>query len=453
MNLLSSKKGRLAAFGGLYLSEGIPQGFSGVALTLEFKRRGMDAAAIGVFAGTILLPWSWKFLVGPFVDNLRLRRFGARKQWIVAAQIGMLVTLCMALMRMPQFGDDGVVGLGLFTGLLIAHNVFAATQDVAIDALACSVLKPDERGLANGIMFGSAQAGQAIGGSGVIALKGLVGGFGPASLLVPMLLFGILIAVITLICEKSAAQEIAEGELAAPDPGEHGIAAVGEQMRDYVVTAGRTILLTARGRLGFVLAVLPFGGMALSMVVSTIISPSLGMTDGDIAKLNLVCTAVWVPCCLSGGWLSDRFGRRLTLGLFAGLSVLPGLWMGWQLRQAGWDHPPEGVEGVWPREQTLIGMWWAAALVFSVFNGLMYGIKTAFFMDIVNPKIAGTHFTALMAMSNLVITYTAIWQGKALSGEAWNWTLWQIFLFDSLFGLVFLAVIPFVKPKQIHLNG
>lgn len=149
MNLLKTKRGRQTAFGGLYFTEGLPQGFSGVAMTLEFKRQGMDAAAIGVFAGTILLPWSWKFLMGPLVDNLHLSRFGARKQWIVAAQIGMLLTLCMALLRMPQFGPDGVIGLGIFTGLLILHNVFAATQDVAIDALACSVLKKDERGMAS----------------------------------------------------------------------------------------------------------------------------------------------------------------------------------------------------------------------------------------------------------------------------------------------------------------
>jgi PAT family beta-lactamase induction signal transducer AmpG len=452
MNLLKTKTGRLAAFGGLYLSEGLPQGFAGVALTLEFKRRGMDAEAIGVFAGTILLPWSWKFLMGPLVDNLRLRRYGARKQWIVAAQVGMLLTLCMALLRLPQFGDEGVIGLGLFTGLLIVHNVFAATQDVAIDALACSVLKKEERGLANGIMFGAAQAGQAIGGAGVLALKGVVGGFSQASLMVPLLLAGILTGVIVLICEKPAAQEIEDGELTGPEAGDHGMAAVLDQIRDYIVTAGRTIIGTGRGRLGFLLAVLPFGGMALSMVLSTIVAPTLGMTDGEIAKLNLISTLIWVPFCLSGGWLSDRLGRRLTLGLFAGVSVLPGLWMGWQLKQAGWDHPPEGVDGVWPRQDHLIGMWWIAALAFSVFNGLMYGIKTAFFMDIVNPKIAGTHFTALMALSNLVITYTAIWQGKALSSRAWHWTLWEIFLVDTLVGLLFLAVIPFVRPKQIHLD-
>ena len=54
----------------------------------------------------------------------------------------------------------------LFTMLILVHNVFGATQDVAIDALACGVLKEDERGFANGLMFAGAYTGQAIGGSG-----------------------------------------------------------------------------------------------------------------------------------------------------------------------------------------------------------------------------------------------------------------------------------------------
>jgi len=445
INLLRSRRGRLAAFGGLYLTEGLPQGFTGVALALEFKRRGMDAAALGAFAGTILLPWSWKFLMGPLVDNLHLRRFGARKQWIVMTQTCILLLSSIALMNMPTFTDGGIAGLGLFTGLMVLMNVFAATQDVAIDALACQVLKPDERGLANGIMFGAAQAGAAIGGSGIIALKGLTGNFELSSLIVPLLLLLILTGVIAFICEKTAGEEMAEGELAAPEPGDHGLAAVRDQVLDYVITAGKTIFGSRNGLLGLLLALLPWGGMALSMVVSTIISPTIGMTDGDIATMNLVCTIVWVPSCLAGGWCSDRFGRRLTLSLFTALSVLPGLWLGWKFRQAGWDHPPESIDGTWPREAVLIHLWWIASLVYSVFNGLMYGIRTAFFMDIVNPKIAATHFTAMMAMLNLAISYTSFWQGAAISGTAWNWTLWQILLVDSVLGLLFLLVIPFVK--------
>lgn len=453
MNLLKTKTGRLAAFTGLYFSEGLPQGFAGVALALEFKRRGMEAAALGTFAATIMLPWTWKFVMGPLVDNLHIRKFGARKQWIVFAQTGMLTCLAIALMNMPDFVDGGVIGLGIFTTLMLLHNVFAATQDVAIDALACQVLKKEERGLANGLMFGGAESGAVIGGAGVLKIKELTGSFGTASLLVPFLLLAILAGVITLICEKSAAREMAEGDIPAPDPGDTGLKAAVDQIRNYSVDVGRTFFRTRRGFLGLILALLPFGGMALTAAVSSaIIAPSLGMTDGEVAKIVLVTTFLWVPGCLAGGWLSDRFGRRLTLAVFAGCSVLPVLWMGWQFKSVGWNHPPDGSDGVWPRNEHLIHCWWIAMSVFRLFNGLMYGVRAAFFMDIVNPRIAGTHFTALMAMLNLVTAYTYFWQGQALDPKAWNLSLWHIFLIDACLGLVFLAILPFVKPQQIHLD-
>lgn len=451
MNLLKSKTGRLAAFGGLYLSEGLPQGFSGFALALEFKRRGMDTAAISAFSAMTVLPWAWKFLMGPLVDNLHIRRFGARKQWIVICQVGMLIGLCLALMNMPTFVEGGVKGISLFTALMVLHNVFAATQDVAIDALACNVLRVDERGLGNGIMFGGAQAGYMLGGSGVIWLKDLTGSFELSMLLVPLVLCFILIGVMTLICEKSAALEMAEGELPAPDPRDRGWRAVKDQLFDYVMTVGRAVFRTRNGLLGIILSLIPCGGLALSMVLATLVAPCLGMTDSEVSQLAVVSTLVWLPPCLIGGWLSDRFGRRLTLSFFSALMVLPGLWIGWKFKQAGWDHPSEGVNGVWPREEILIHFWWIASLVYSVFSGLTYGVCTAFYMDIVNPKIAGTHFTAMMAMTNMVTAYTVYWQGKALATSGWGWSIWQIFLVDSLFGLLFLAIIPFVKIEKTKL--
>ena len=179
-NLLSSRKGRLAGFFALYVCEGLPQGFTGVAVALEFKRMGMTGAAIGSFAAMIMLPWTWKWVMGPLVDNLHLHRFGRRKQWIIASQVGMLLTLLTALLVFPRevTDPDGArhfVGLGLFSAILLVHNIFSATQDVAIDALACETLEEHERGLANGLMFGGAQVGAAIGGSGVLYLKGWLG--------------------------------------------------------------------------------------------------------------------------------------------------------------------------------------------------------------------------------------------------------------------------------------
>lgn len=451
-NLLTTRKGRLAGFFCLYAAEGLPQGFTATAVALEFKRMGMSGVAIGSFLATIMLPWTWKWLIGPLVDNFHLKPFGRRKQWIVLTQVGMLGTLVASILLFPTAseGADGTkvfTGLALFTTMLVIHNMFAAAQDVAIDALACTVLPEEERGVTNGLMFAGAQAGAALGGSGVLYLKGALG-FTLASFVAPLLLIGILVMVVMLIFDHHIAET--PEEKAEYHPPHHTFAHSVRRTAIYLGLVLKVFFLTKRGFLGLLVAVIPFGGMALSLTVSTVLTPTLGMTDTEIADLNLACSVVFTVCCMAGGWLSDRFGRRLTLSVFALGTLVPTVWMGWKLQSEGWIHPlPGSGDGTWPRHEALISAWWLAGLVFSVFNGLMYGIRTAFFMDIIEPRIAATHFTACMALMNLTTIYSYWWQGKAVTAVnagGWGMTYLNIFLIDAALGALFLLVLPFVKP-------
>lgn len=448
MNLLKTKMGRLAGFGGLYFSEGLPQGFANIALILEFKRRGMDDAAIGVFAGIVSLPWMWKFLIGPLVDNLHIPRFGARKQWIILTQTGMVLSLVASLFNIPYFDGDSVVGLQIFTALIFIHNACSASQDVAIDSLACNTLPESERGTANGLMFGCAEVGRIVGGYGVIAINDKIGSFASASGIVPIGLALILFGVITLIREKSAAQAMKDGDLPSPPEGTSGVTALKAQLGDYIFTTFKTMLASNQGRLGLLIAVLPAGGVLLGSIVSTSMAPVIGLTDMEISKLGLVSAVVWFVSCLIGGPLSDKVGRKKAIGFFALCSVLPGLWIGWQMKQAGFDHAIKTGNGTWVRQENLITFWWIGMISFQVFNGMMFGARAAFFMDIVNPKIAGTHFTAFMALSNAVTTYSVLWIGYAMSGTKLNWPLWQIFWADSLLGVIALGLLPFVMLRH-----
>ena len=45
---------------------------------------------------------------------------------------------------------------------------------------------------------------------------------------------------------------------------------------------------------------------------------------------------------------------------------------------------------------------------------MMYGARAALFMDVSNPRVAATQFTAYMALLNLGIAYSARWQGWAV---------------------------------------
>jgi hypothetical protein len=132
-DLLATRAGRLFTFFMLYMTEGIPLGFTATAIGTQMRRQGLTPAAIGLFVGSLYLPWAFKWIAGPFVDTITSDRLGRRRTWILCMQIGMIATLLIA------WPINFVSQLSLFTAIIFIHNAFCATQDVAIDALAVNV--------------------------------------------------------------------------------------------------------------------------------------------------------------------------------------------------------------------------------------------------------------------------------------------------------------------------
>ncbi|MAC17931.1 MAG: hypothetical protein CMC97_06510, partial [Flavobacteriales bacterium] len=146
----------------LYLAQGIPWGFATITLAALLAEQGADTSTIGKILAAVVLPWSFKFVGGPLVDGIRLPG-GRRRPWILIAQIGMMATLL-------GLSQEGLASPDQLTAWLLAHNVFAALQDVGTDALAVDVMPDRERGRANGIMYGAKYGGTALGGAGLALL-------------------------------------------------------------------------------------------------------------------------------------------------------------------------------------------------------------------------------------------------------------------------------------------
>jgi len=116
------------------------------------------------------------------------------------------------------------------------------------------------------------------------------------------------------------------------------------------------------------------------------------------------------------------------------------------MREAGWIMPIDPTAAVRPQPSpALVWTFWAAVLAFNVFQGLYYGVRSALFMDVTTPAVAATQFTAYMAMSNLVTSYTAWWQGLSIVGWGYPVTL----LIDSIVGLFGLFLLPLMKPVRV----
>jgi PAT family beta-lactamase induction signal transducer AmpG len=132
------------------------------------------------------------------------------------------------------------------------------------------------------------------------------------------------------------------------------------------------------------------------------------------------------------------------LALYVVGTAIPGFVLAWIMYRAGWIMPVDiQLSGRPVPSEFLVATFWTAVLSFSVFQGLMYGTRTALFMDITSPAVAATQFTAYMAIMNFVISYSATWQGWTI--ENWGYPLTLVI--DGGAGMLCLACLPFMVPR------
>jgi MFS transporter, PAT family, beta-lactamase induction signal transducer AmpG len=293
---------------------------------------GVGPAEIGAFVAAFYVPWALKWAFGPLVDVFRSRRWGQRRAWILGTQFGMVLTLLSVMwVPLPQ-------GLAWFTAILFVHNLIAAAQDVAIDALAVNTLAGEERGVANGLMFAGASLGQAVGGAGVLAVMGVTGLQGGV-IVVAATILAVTVFVVLPMKEALAGGAPGDGTEVTPGSAGAGLRAAGVQMRRFAEDAFRSFLGDRGPLMGVWVSLLPAGAMALGLALQSNLAVELGMSDDAVALMALVSTVVGGLCMVLGGWLADRLGRLPTLGVYTALISVPVLYLAWVLHAAGYVMP------------------------------------------------------------------------------------------------------------------
>jgi MFS family permease len=156
---------KLAPLFFLYFAQGLPFGFQATAFPLLLRERGASLTTVG-FSGLLAVPWLTKALWAPLVDRYAFRRFGRRKSWIVPMQL-LLVLLCIVAAHTHD--------LRTLALLIVAMNLCAATQDIAVDALAVSLLEDDELGPANALQVVGYKLGMLTGGGLLVWASARIG--------------------------------------------------------------------------------------------------------------------------------------------------------------------------------------------------------------------------------------------------------------------------------------
>jgi hypothetical protein len=128
----------------LYFLQGVPMGLATGSVPFLLKPK-MSYSALGVFS-LASYPYSLKLLWSPIVDAVWSPKVGRRKSWIMPIQmlsgIGMIWLGAHAKEMMTTAGEDGGSGIWGFTGWWFFLVFMCATQDIAVDGWALTLLTP-----------------------------------------------------------------------------------------------------------------------------------------------------------------------------------------------------------------------------------------------------------------------------------------------------------------------
>ncbi len=417
-NLLDTRKGRFFTFGMLYISEGIPYGFTSTAMVAFMRTQGLSLEQIGTFVAALFLPWAFKWVWAPLIDLVKLNRFGGRKAWIIFCTTMMTVTLLIT--AAVDFVDD----FQMLLMMVVLNNFFCATQDVAIDSLAVSTLKEEERGRGNGFMFGGQYFGIALGGGGAVFVFGFWG-FDVALMYISCLLMLNLLFVIIFVKDPAATSTGVERKSDV-------LGSFARELKSFMHVLYVSFFRSGRGpKIGLLFSVTPVGAMALAYATLGTIQVDYGLAETQIAEISVYNTICAALGCLIGGLLADRFGIKKILALSYVLTTVPTLVLATQITSIG-------LESV--SIQLLYGVIIAHGLTY----GMTFAANAAVFMGMTNPAVAATQFTAFMAMTNLAISMANYWQG--IVAERVDYA--TVFYLDSLFVLIPLMIIPFLRNRE-----
>ena len=150
----------------LYWAQGLPVGFMTHALPVILRAQGVSLAQIGGF-GLLMLPWAIKVLWAPLVDQSGISRIGHYRSWILPTQL-LTVMILIFLSFLPIQALNQPSYLLVFFVALFVMNSTGATQDIATDGLAVSILKGEQQHLGNMFQVIGSRLGFIVGGGAIL---------------------------------------------------------------------------------------------------------------------------------------------------------------------------------------------------------------------------------------------------------------------------------------------
>lgn len=402
-----SRAGRLGLLTALYFVQGMPFGFQATALPVYLRSHGVSVTAIG-FLGLLSLPWLLKVLWAPLVDRYGSRRIGRRKSWIVPLQAALALTATAA--SFVSIERD----LTLLLALVFLFNLFAATQDIAVDGLAVDTLRPEELGLGNAAQVVGYKLGMLTGGGLLVWASRSIGWSG---LFLGMAALALGVMLITLLAREPEAMSQAVSRVEIFD------------WKSFARQARAALTLPGTGWLLLFIATYKLGE-AMSDVLYKPFLVDAGIRPEQIGQwLGTWGMVASLLGSLAGGLLASRAPLLWALGVTATLRIGPLLGRWWL---AEFGVTLERFAGVTLAEELL--------------GGALTTVVFALMMSKVDRTIGASHYT-LLASVEVAGKMPAGPIGGLLIGVA-HWSYAQAFLLGVVLSVAFLALIPAQRERK-----
>ncbi|KFH73775.1 hypothetical protein MVEG_00989 [Podila verticillata NRRL 6337] len=131
----------------LYLLQGVPVGLTFGSIPFLLKAK-MSYSQIGIFS-LAHYPYSMKFLWSPIVDAVYNKDMGRRKSWIVPIQLMTGLMFLWLGMNIEDWMAQDQIAVGTLTVVFFILIFFCATQDIAVDGWALTLLSKENLSFAS----------------------------------------------------------------------------------------------------------------------------------------------------------------------------------------------------------------------------------------------------------------------------------------------------------------
>jgi MFS transporter, PAT family, beta-lactamase induction signal transducer AmpG len=315
--------------------------------------------------------------------------------------------MALTVAAMLAIGDLST-DLKMLAWMILIHTVFNALQDVSVDALAVDLLEDDERGRANGLMYGAKYGGGAIGGVGFATVIAYTS-FDTALVVQAAILLAIMLVPL-LVRESNA-----------PPPSRMPLGKIVRSFAD--VFASRSAAVTILVMLSCL-----FAQGIITVSSSVLYTQTLGWSSQKYTSLvggwGLLAGGL---SAAAGGFVADAVGPK-KLAIIAAMAMGGG-WLIFSLNEGRWtDDSFIYTMSIWETGAQ-------AMLSVSLF---------AVCMQVSYPAIGASQFAAYMALSNFGTTL-----GYRAAGHLGDFTAVEKWRLAAAFQLVVVPLLLYaVDPAQ-----